>query len=163
MADVTVCRVDESDWRLYKQVRLAQLLDAPRAFDTTYEQASQRTDEEWLDLVRTIRIWLALSDGLGIGSVALSRFPEQAPDEDCLIGMWVAPTARGLGVGELLVQTAVDDATARGLARVTLDVADENAPAIGLYERLGFERTGRTGALRHDPSITEVEMARQLR
>ena len=41
---------------------------------------------------------------------------------------------------------------------MTLDVADDNARAIGFYERVGFTRTGRTGELPHQPGVTEFEM-----
>jgi ribosomal protein S18 acetylase RimI-like enzyme len=158
--DVAVTVVDESNWRVYKEVRLAQLLDAPRAFGGTYEQAQARTNEEWLERLRTMTTWLAMRGDEPLGSIALYRYPEQGEREACLIGMWVAPAARGQRVGELLVRTLLREAADRGLERVTLDVADENAPAIGLYERTGFERTGRTGHLEHDASVTEFEMAR---
>ena len=58
--------------------------------------------------------------------------------------MWVAPVARGRGVGDGLVDAVVDWARAAGYPRVVLDVGDENLPAIRLYERKGFEPTGRT-------------------
>ena len=72
--------------------------------------------------------------------------------------MWVDPSARGRGVGERLVRSVVDDAATRGCSRVLLEVAHENARAVDLYERMGFVATGRTGAMPHDPSITEFEM-----
>jgi ribosomal protein S18 acetylase RimI-like enzyme len=76
--------------------------------------------------------------------------------------MWVDPAARGSGVADLLVRTVLESAAEQGLERVVLEVAHENAPAVALYERLGFVATGRTGAMPHDPSITEFEMAHLL-
>ena len=42
-------------------------------------------------------------------------------------------------------------------------MADDNERAIGFYERVGFTRTGRTGELPHQPSVTEFEMELVLR
>ena len=157
-AQVEVVRVDASNWRVYRDVRLAMLRDAPRAFWTTYDEAAARTDEEWRAVVDGSRLWLAMSGGRAVGSVGAFRLPDQPPDECVLVGMWVDPSARGQGVGERLVRSVVGDARARGLSRVLLEVAHENAPAVSLYERMGFVATGRTGAMPHDPSITEFEM-----
>jgi ribosomal protein S18 acetylase RimI-like enzyme len=154
-----VVRVDGSNWRTYRDVRLAMLLDAPRAFWTTHAQAAARTDEEWQRLVGESRTWLALRGERPVGSVATFRLPDQPEDECVLVGMWVDPSARGQGVGERLVRTVLGVAVEDGLRRVVLEVAHENAPALALYERMGFRPTGRTGVMPHDSSITELEMA----
>lgn len=157
-ADTEVVRVDGSNWRLYRDVRLVMLRDAPRAFWTTYDEAAARTDEEWRAMVDGPRLWLAMTGDRPVGSVGAFRTPDQPEDECVLVGMWVDPSARGRGVGERLVQSVADDARARGLARIRLEVAHENGAAVALYERMGFVPTGRTGAMPHDPSITEFEM-----
>jgi ribosomal protein S18 acetylase RimI-like enzyme len=156
--ELQVVRVDGSNWQVYREVRLAMLRGAPRAFWTTYDEALARTDEEWRAMVERSRVWLAMAGGRAVGSVGSFRLPDQPEDECVLVGMWVDPSARGLGVGEQLVRRVVDDATARGCSRVLLEVAHENARALDLYERMGFVATGRTGAMPHDPSITELEM-----
>jgi ribosomal protein S18 acetylase RimI-like enzyme len=153
-----VVRVDGSNWRAYREVRLAMLQAAPRAFWTTYEQAASRSDEEWQSLVGQSLTWLALSGGRAVGSVGVFSPPDQPEDECVLVGMWVDPSARGQGVGEALVRTVVRAAAEQGRRRVVLEVAHENAPALALYERMGFRPTGRTGVMPHDASITELEM-----
>jgi ribosomal protein S18 acetylase RimI-like enzyme len=157
-----VVPVDETNWTLYREVRLDALKGAPRAYWTTYADAAGRSDEEWRQLVtqppERSRTWLALRERRPVGTVGAFRLPDQPPDECILVGMWVDPGARGLGVGELLVGTVVEAASQQGMRRVVLEVAHENGPAVALYERLGFVPTGRTGAMPHDPSITEFEM-----
>ena len=61
--------------------------------------------------------------------------------------MWVDPSARGQKVGEKLIDAIVSWARARGVSRLLLEVADDNAPAVALYDRRGFEPTGETGTL----------------
>jgi ribosomal protein S18 acetylase RimI-like enzyme len=160
---VSVVGVDGSNWEVYREVRLAMLRDAPRAFWTTYEDAASRSDEQWQHLVSGSDTWLALRDGRPVGSVAAVQLPERPRNECVLVGMWVDPGERGQGVGRRLVQTVLDHAADHGRARVILEVAHENAPAVALYRSLGFVPTGRTGAMPHDPSITEFEMELLLR
>ena len=156
-------RVDEGSWRTYRDVRLAMLLDTPRAFGSTYAREAAFSERVWLDRVRGEgRTWLAGRGSLPLGSVTVFRLDEQAPEEACLVAMWVAGHARGHGVGQALVKRALADARERGLRRVTLHVADENAAARRLYERMGFRPTGRTSTLAHDPDIAEIEMAHEL-
>jgi ribosomal protein S18 acetylase RimI-like enzyme len=153
-----VVRVDGSNWQVYRDVRLAMLLDAPRAFWTTHAQAAGRTDEQWRRMVGESRVWLAMDGDRAVGSVGTFRLPDQPEDEGVLVGMWVDSSARGQGVGERLVRAVLEAAVEQGLRRVVLEVAHENAPALALYERMGFRPTGRTGVMPHDPSITELEM-----
>ncbi|QKI69753.1 acetyltransferase [Achromobacter xylosoxidans] len=53
--------------------------------------------------------------------------------------LFVDPDARGTGVGRALVEDAL-----RRYPGLSTDVNEQNAQAIGFYERLGFERTGRS-------------------
>ena len=52
----------------------------------------------------------------------------------------VDPDARGRGVGEALVQTALAVAAQWGMDAVVLDTGSLNLPAQRLYERVGFQR-----------------------
>lgn len=53
------------------------------------------------------------------------------------------PQGRGAGVGRLLVQALVEDATAAGMEVLTLDCRGNNHGAQRLYASLGFVVTGR--------------------
>lgn len=52
--------------------------------------------------------------------------------------LFVAPQARGHGIGALLIRQAVEEARRRGLHPV-LDVVVSDTAAAALYERLGWE------------------------
>ena len=66
-------------------------------------------------------------------------------------GIFVAPAARGLGVGTMLLRAIKREAVDLGLSGVRLDVIDTNPRARALYEREGFVagETEHLGALRH--------------
>jgi len=66
-------------------------------------------------------------------------------------GIFVAPEARGQGVGTGLLDAVAAEAQRRGYAEVRLDVVEGNDRARALYEREGFRAvaTQSTGVLRH--------------
>lgn len=53
-------------------------------------------------------------------------------------GLWVEPSARRAGLGLAVVGALLDWGAAQGATTAYLQVLADNAPAIGLYERLGF-------------------------
>lgn len=52
----------------------------------------------------------------------------------------VAPAAQGRGVGAILLRALMQEAEARGATGMLLEVRADNAPAVALYRRHGFER-----------------------
>jgi ribosomal protein S18 acetylase RimI-like enzyme len=69
---------------------------------------------------------------------------EAAPD--CwLEDLYVRADARRLGIGAALVTAGIDRARERGARRIELDTNEENAPAIALYESLGFSASSKNG------------------
>ena len=59
-----------------------------------------------------------------------------------LISLWVAPFARGMGVGDALVDAVLGWSTTLQPARIRLSVKESNQHAIALYERHGFADAG---------------------
>lgn len=74
-----------------------------------------------------------------------------APGVLLMDGVFVAPDARGGGVGSALLGAVHRRAVALGLGQIRLDVIDENPRARALYERHGFVAQGHQamGPLRH--------------
>jgi GNAT superfamily N-acetyltransferase len=68
-------------------------------------------------------------------------------DTAWLISMWVAPEARRRGIGEARIEVVVAWAEANGIHRLLLDVADDNAAAIALYAKCGFQPNREAGSL----------------
>ena len=60
-----------------------------------------------------------------------------------LHAVYVHPDARGSGASTALLTAAIEGARARGGTRVALWVNAENGHAKRLYERLGFQESGR--------------------
>jgi ribosomal protein S18 acetylase RimI-like enzyme len=62
----------------------------------------------------------------------------------------VSPSFQGLGVGTALMEAAFQDLAQEGFEQVTLTVTDDNAGAVRLYQRLGFETFKTFGAFIYD-------------
>lgn len=145
LEEVTVRRLTEDDWPDLRAVRLAMLLDAPRAYGSTFARERDYPESLWRERAKG-HAWLAYGRlgevVLPVGSVTLWHGPDQPAGESRLVGMWVAAHARGSGVADRLVAALVAEARGLGLTRVLLQVAEDNPRAAGAYRRLGFVETG---------------------
>jgi GNAT superfamily N-acetyltransferase len=77
---------------------------------------------------------LAYRDGEPVGLANLAVRGRDA----WIGGVGVVASARRAGVGEALMRAVHDEARARGVDRVWLEVIVENAGAFALYEKLGY-------------------------
>jgi putative acetyltransferase len=105
---------------------------------------------------------VAVIDGKAIGMIFLAR-EENRRSHVGSIGMAVHDAYAGRGVGTALVAAVVDMADNwLNLKRVELSVYADNARAIALYERFGFEREGllRAFAWRNGAYADALTMAR---
>lgn len=110
---------------------------------------------EWLTQPSLIAAWVAELNGRLVGHIGLSRSSQGdvAPvlwsrRDDVPVGqtavisrLFVSPSARGHGVGALLMARAAREAQEGGLHPV-LDVVASDVSAAALYERLGWSLLG---------------------
>lgn len=153
-------RLGPGDGARLRAIRLRALADAPDAFSSTLAEAETRASEDWEAQVSELPTFVWHEGGADLGMVRGAPHTEE-PTAAYLISMWVAPEARGRGVGEALAHEVVAWARGRGLRRLVLDVAVHNVPARRLYERLGFVATGATPQT--PACVREMEMAMELR
>jgi putative acetyltransferase len=105
---------------------------------------------------------VAVIDGKVIGSIGLSRFEARRAHVG-YIGMAVHDAYAGRGAGTAMMAAVVDLADNwLQLKRLELGVYTDNARAIALYERFGFEREGlyRAYAWRNGAYVDSLAMAR---
>jgi [ribosomal protein S18]-alanine N-acetyltransferase len=65
-----------------------------------------------------------------------------AVDEAEILTLAVRPSARGKGLGRVLLQAAIKKAHALGAATMFLEVGVDNPHALALYAGLGFAKVG---------------------
>lgn len=139
-------RLTDVEAERLRAVRLRSLEDAPDAFGTRHADAAGWPPSRWVEQLAELATFVAVVDGQDAGLARGGAHSERA-DGAILLSMWVAPEARGRGVGEALIDAVADWARTRGFRRLFLDVADRNDAAIALYARKGFEPTGERGHL----------------
>ena len=165
-ARVRIHTVQRRDWQDYRDIRLAALKDAPSAFASTWQEEAALTASQWMERARrsedgdTRTIVIAVDDaGRRVGLAGGYRPGDRGADAD-LISMWVAPDCRGRKISPELVRAVLAWAESHRADRVGLWVNATNRPAISLYEKLGFRRTGEVDKLPSDPAQQEVRMLR---
>src|SRR5207244_6965464 len=65
--------------------------------------------------------------------------------------MYVRPSVRGLGLGQLMLDHLADYALNQGVGLLRLETGIHQHAAIRLYERMGFQRIPPFGEYRVDP------------
>jgi ribosomal protein S18 acetylase RimI-like enzyme len=137
------------EWPAYRAFRLRALETDPDAFGETVTHALGMDEAAWRGrLDRSDRAVIVAEDQTGLLGMAAGGPAEGYPGVAGLYGMWVAPEARGRGVGAALVEAVRSWAREMGYEAVGLGVTTTNASAIRLYERAGFVDTGERHPLR---------------
>jgi putative acetyltransferase len=80
---------------------------------------------------------VAYADGTAVGCGAVRRLDETTAE---LKRMYVQPSARGQGIGRALVAALEREAHRIGATQVVLETGTRLAPAIRLYESMGYSR-----------------------
>jgi ribosomal protein S18 acetylase RimI-like enzyme len=100
--------------------------------------------------------WVAEQDGelLGIGALRPSGWNLRGE----IVHLYVARSARGLGIGAELLRRLGDAARPHGLRCLWVETQNVNAPAIRFYRRMGFALCGLDTSL-YDPEAVPGETA----
>ncbi|WP_107122083.1 GNAT family N-acetyltransferase [Streptomyces sp. DSM 15324] len=163
MNDIVVRGIRTDEWRPVKALRLEALQDsdAAIAFLETYEDAAARPDSFWHGRALGagaedggVRQFVAeAADGEWVGTVTV--LVEEAGSVDWagqpverrqghVVGVYVRPEWRGVGVIQALFEAGVAWAWGVGVERVRLLVHQKNLRAQQAYRKAGFAPSGVT-------------------
>jgi RimJ/RimL family protein N-acetyltransferase len=87
-------------------------------------------------------VFVAEDEGTVVGRLSLSRDPHPASRHVADLGLMVAASHRGKGIGRMLLEQAVQWSRMSEIRKLELHVFPWNGPALRLYESFGFEREG---------------------
>ena len=106
-----------------------------RRFDRGFDpgQSLPAGDQEMIPPAGLFLVATLHSDAVGCGGL---KFHRDAPAE--LKRMWVAPAARGLGLGRRLLRELEARAAAHGVSVLRLETNGSLAEAISLYQTSGY-------------------------
>jgi ribosomal protein S18 acetylase RimI-like enzyme len=105
------------------------------------------------------RVLVAVRDGELLGNLVLLL--RQASDKARIYSVVVSPAARGLGIGNALVDAAERAARAAGRRTVTLEVRADNTAARALYAGRGYIEARRLPAY-YDDGADGLRLERAL-
>ncbi len=139
--------LNESDARMYQEVRLDALKINPEAFGSTYEREvefSLETVRERIEPAKGKFILGAFDDVSLVGVVTFMRETNvKTSHKGNVFGMYVVPECRGRGVGKSLMMELIRKAAkCDGLEQINIAVVSDNHSAKKLYKSLGFEVYG---------------------
>jgi N-acetylglutamate synthase-like GNAT family acetyltransferase len=126
--------------------------DVAERFGLTPENAPTHPSNcqpSWIqsDLARGVSYFLLECGGTHCGCIALEV---ASPTVAYLERLAVVPASRRRGLGTHLVDHAVREATAAGVAAVSVGVIAEQIELVAWYEKLGFVQSG-TRRFAHQP------------
>ena len=124
-------------------------------FRTSTDQDLPQIMEIWRQAVDATHDFLAASDKAAIEAELMTFFPQVQLDlavddadraqgfmflhDGHLEALFIHPDQHGKGIGKAFIQRAVSRFPA-----LTTDVNEQNPGALAFYERVGFDRTGRS-------------------
>ena len=162
MVHVSVRHAEPDDYEA-----MHRIMSAPRAAAGTLQlplQPAEAWRKRLAEPPEGLFLLVACVEGEVVGNLGLETFPNRPRIRHSgTIGMAVRDEWQGKGVGTELMRTALDLADNwLNLTRIELTVYTDNAAAVALYEKFGFEIEGthRRYAFRDGGFVDACSMAR---
>lgn len=137
--DIRIEPMSPEDWDDVRRIYAAGIATGDATFETEIPPW-----ERWDATHRPAERFVARTDGAILGWAALSPVSDR-----CVYGgvaevsVYVAPEARGKGVGATLLRSLIDASEAGGVWTLQAGIFPENRASVTLHERLGFRQVGR--------------------
>jgi GNAT superfamily N-acetyltransferase len=119
MAEITVRVLDESEWRLYSDLRLRALEESPESFSAQLADEVDHDEQFWRGRMDRYHQLLAERDGRPQGIASLGPYAAE-PSAGEIFGLYVVPEARSTGVSWRLVEAARSPGERRGPSAAVL-------------------------------------------
>ena len=112
------------------------------------------------ELVNPLSSWLVAVDGGKVVGYIGSQAVLDAAD---VMNLAVAPEYRRRGIAQALLQELTHCLRKKNVIALLLEVRVSNAPAIALYEKLGFVKVGCRPKYYHNPREDALILRKELR
>ena len=111
------------------------------------------------ELNNPLSYWLvAEEDGVIAGYIGSQSVLDSAD----MMNIAVAPQYRRKHVGQMLVESLIEYLQTKKVIALLLEVRVSNAPAIALYEKIGFEQVGCRPGYYHNPREDAFILRKEL-
>lgn len=126
----------------------ALITELEAALEPLYPQKSRHGLSIERLITESVAFFVLRADGAAAGCGGVKLF---GTDYGEIKRMYVRPAFRGQGFAKMILDHLADYALAQGVTLLRLETGIHQQEAIGLYERMGFYRTGPFGGYRDDP------------
>jgi putative acetyltransferase len=137
---MTIRKVRSADnQELAKMIRrVFEEFDAPR-LGTVYSDPTTDDLHALFSEPKSI-LWVAESQGKAVGCCGI--YPTTGLDKGCaeLVKFYLAPSARGKGIGKLLMHRSIESARKMGYQSLYIESLPHFSRALGIYDRMGFKK-----------------------
>ena len=140
MAEIMVRVLGESEWSLYRDVRLRALAESPGSFTASLAEESDREEQFWRDRMTRSHRLVAERGGVPLGIVSVGPFGDDPTGAE-VFGLYVVPDARGSGVSWRLMEAAAARAAGDGYVQLYCWVGTDNGRGLGFASNFGFRST----------------------
>ncbi|MBX6332836.1 MAG: GNAT family N-acetyltransferase, partial [Gemmatimonadaceae bacterium] len=150
MSSIQVQALGPRDAERYQHLRLRSLRESPEAFGTTYDEDLALPIEVVAERLRAVRAPVGrvvvggFVDDVLVGTAGCMQEHKRKSRHKAVIwGLYVAPEARGRGIGRRLLEYLVREAHAwADVDRLRVTVIERAHAARRLYAAMGFEPFG---------------------
>lgn len=143
------------------RIRKLVLEDAPAIAELEKRCFSDPWSEKSIasEVHNPLAYWLVAEDGGEILGYIGSQSVLDAAD---VMNLAVSPDHRRKGIGEKLIKALTRHLQEHGVIALLLEVRVSNAPAISLYEKLGFVQVGRRPRYYTNPREDALILRKEL-
>jgi len=144
MSDVAIRRVEQGDLGALTDIYNHYVRETPITFDIEPRTLAQR--RQWLDGFASTgryRCFVAVKDGAAIGWASSHRYNERAAyDTTVACGIYLAPDARGQGLGRRLYTALFEALAGEDIHRLFVGITLPNEASVRLHLAMGFQPAG---------------------
>ena len=142
-------------------IRRMRIDDAPVIAELENQCFSDPWSERSIasELDNPLSYWLVADDNGVIAGYVGSQSVLDAAD---MMNLAVSPDYRKQGIGQDLVKGLINHLQNNNVIALLLEVRISNAPAISLYEKLGFVQVGRRPKYYHNPREDALILRKEL-
>lgn len=139
-----VRRIQPTEWKRLRSIRLEALADTPEAFITTLTEAEALPAASWRERARagatgTAQATMIALDGDRTVGMAVGLLRgDTTKAVVSVVSVFVSRSVRRRGVGALLLRGVETWARDQGVSLTSLWVVDGNAEARSFYETVGY-------------------------
>lgn len=132
----------QADWKIWKQLRLEALQNAPESFGSSYEEELNWSDLDFQNELNKSDIFGVVLDTLLISCAGFYSLKSSKTSHRGVVwGMYTRPEYRGQGVASALIQEIIKHAKTR-VTQLHLTCVTSNFEAMTFYQKQGFKIYG---------------------